>query len=107
MTQSKKTIQLRHGAVANLISHIKDLPEREKSPDAMLSLSEVFSEKSFISEIKILLKKGYSFGDLAGFIAEKCGISVTERQCRYHFTRATKKSQKRQSSPVESPQEKI
>ncbi len=83
---TRKVPILRHSDVTNLMSHLARLPEREKSPGDTINLSEVCS-KAYMLEIKAALKKGYSFGDLAEIFSERCGVSISERQLKYHYTR--------------------
>ena len=84
---TRKVPILRHSDVTNLMSHLARLPEREKSPGDTINLSEVFRSKAYMLEIKAALKKGYSFGDLAEIFSERCGVSISERQLKYHYTR--------------------
>jgi hypothetical protein len=85
MTQRKQTT-IKQGAVTDVMSHLAKLPEREKAPDDPVSLSEIFRTKEYIAEIRGALKRGYSFGDLAEIFTERCGVAISERQIRYHYT---------------------
>jgi hypothetical protein len=62
------------------MSHLSKLPEREKDPGAALSLGEVFRAKEYLDEIKSVLKKGYSFDNIAAIFTEKCGVNISARQ---------------------------
>jgi hypothetical protein len=73
--------------VTELITELAKLPEREKTPDDSVSLSELFRAKEYRAEIKGALKRGYSFDDLAKIFSERCGFAITSRQIKYHFTR--------------------
>ncbi len=84
---TRKTQTLRHEDVSNLMSHLANLPERKKSPGETIQLSELFRSKEYMSEIRSALKKGYTFGDLAEIFSERCGVSISERQLKYHYTR--------------------
>jgi hypothetical protein len=66
------------------MTQLANLPEC----DDPVSLSEVFRTKEYISEVKAALKKGYTFENLAGIFTERCGVAVSARQIKYHFTRA-------------------
>jgi hypothetical protein len=74
--------------VAALMTELASLPECEKNPNDPVSLSEIFRTKEYISEVKAALKKGYTFENLAKIFTERCGIAVSARQIKYHFTRA-------------------
>jgi hypothetical protein len=87
MTQTKRKTTMQQGAVTDAMSHLSGLPEREKSPGALVSLSDISRTKEYVSEINAALKKGYSFADLAEIFTEKCGASISGRQMKYHYTR--------------------
>ena len=93
MTQKGKVMQLQYGAVTGLMSHLANLPEREKSPDDPVSLPEVFRRKDYMTEIRNALKRGYTFEDLSKIFTEKCGVSISARQLKYHYTRGMSKPQ--------------
>jgi hypothetical protein len=94
----RKNPTIEQGAVTELMTQLANLPEREKSPDDPVSLSEIFRTKEYIAEIKRALKLGYSFEDLAEIFTEKCGIAVTARQIKYHFTRGKNQGMKSKST---------
>lgn len=95
MTQKGRTIQLQKSTVTDLMSHLSGLPEREKGPDDPVSLPEIFRTKEYMSKIRGALKKGYTFEDLARLFSERCGIDISARQLKYHFTRGTKRGLKK------------
>jgi hypothetical protein len=70
------------------MTQIANLPERGKTPNDPISMSEIFRTKEYAAEIKAALKKGYTFENLAEIFTERCGIAVSARQIKYHFTRA-------------------
>jgi hypothetical protein len=70
------------------MSRLSELPKREKDPSAAVSLPEIFRAKEYMAEIKGALKKGYTFEDIAAIFTERCGVAVSARQIKYHFTRA-------------------
>jgi hypothetical protein len=76
------------------MSRLSELPEREKDPGAAVSLGEIFRMKEYMAEIKCALKKGYTFENLAAIFTERCGVAVSARQIKYHFTRAKNRSAK-------------
>jgi hypothetical protein len=76
------------------MTRIANLPERGKTPNDPVSLSEIFRTKEYAAEIKAALKKGYTFENLAEIFTERCGITVSARQIKYHFTRAKNRSVK-------------
>ncbi|MDL2264609.1 hypothetical protein LJC31_08155 [Synergistaceae bacterium OttesenSCG-928-I11] len=86
MSQRRKT-NIKQGALADVMLHLAELPKREKDPTAQLGLSEIFRTKEYMAEIRGALKKGYSFEQLAEIFTERCGVEVTPRQMRYHYTR--------------------
>jgi hypothetical protein len=96
MTQRKQTT-IRQGAVTDIMSHLANLPERGKAPDDPVSLSEIFRTKEYIAEIKAALKRGYSFGDLAEIFTGMCGVAISARQIRYHYTRGENQGAKGKS----------
>jgi hypothetical protein len=99
MTQMKRKMVMQYGAVANVMSHLSSLPEREKSSGDLISLSDIFRTKEYISEINGALKKGYSFDDLAEIFTEKCGVAISARQMKYHYTRRKNQALKKKSIP--------
>jgi len=103
MKQKGKAIQLKQGAVTDMISHLANLPEREKSPDDSVSLPEVFRTKAYMTEIQGALKKGYTFEDLSEIFSEKCGVTVSVRQLKYHYTRGKNKPQRERLSSPKPP----
>ena len=98
MPEKKEAIQMTLGAAADLISKIKELPTREKGPDEVITLSELFHMKDFLTEAKSLIDRGYSARDLARLVTEKCGTDVSARQVKYFITYHSKKRRKRHSS---------
>jgi hypothetical protein len=93
----QKTV-LQQGSVTEVMSCLSDLPERGKAPDAPVSLSDIFRTKEYAAEINGALKKGYSFDDLAKIFSEKCGVSISARQMKYHCTRRKNLAKKKQPS---------
>jgi hypothetical protein len=83
---TKKSPIIRQGKVTDLMTQIANLPERKKAPDDMVSLTEIFRTKEYIAEVRRALKRGYSFGDLAKIFTERCGVAISARQIRYHYT---------------------
>jgi hypothetical protein len=79
------------------MSCLSELPEREKDSSATVSLPEIFRAKEYMTEIKGALKKGYTFEDIAAIFTERCGVAVSARQIKYHFTRAKNRSAKGKS----------
>ena len=84
----KKSPSIRQGIVTEMMTELANLPKREKSPGDLITLSEIFRMKGYMTEIKGALKRGYSFDDLAEIFTERFGVAVSARQIRYHFTRA-------------------
>jgi hypothetical protein len=76
------------------MSRLANLPEHEKGPGAAVSLPEIFRAKEYVAEIKGALRKGYSFGDLAEIFTGMCGVAISARQLKYHFTREKNKRAK-------------
>ena len=107
MKQKGKAIQLQQGTVKDLISHLANLPEREKSPDDPVSLPEIFRTKEYMAEIRNALKRGYTFEDLSKIFTEKCGVTISVRQLKYHYTRGKNKLPKERSPSVKSPQKMV
>jgi hypothetical protein len=93
MAQRRGTA-IKQGAVTDVMSHLSELPEREKDPGETVSLGEIFRTKAYLNEIKGALKKGYTFENLAAIFAERCGVAVSARQIKYHFTHAKNQSAK-------------
>jgi hypothetical protein len=90
----RKSPIIQPGDVTELMSQLAKLPEREKAPGDPVRLSEIFRTKKYIAEIKGALKRGYSFDDLAKIFTERCGVIVSARQIRYHFTREMNRGKK-------------
>jgi hypothetical protein len=93
----KKSPVIQQGIVTALMSQLASLPEREKAPDDPVSLSEMFRTKEYVAEVKAALKKGYTFDDLAEIFSERCGVAVSARQIRFHFTRGKNRGMKNKS----------
>jgi hypothetical protein len=90
----RKSLIIQQGKVAALMTELASLPEYEKNPNDPVSLSEIFRTKEYISEVKAALKKGYTFENLAKIFTERCGIAVSARQIKYHFTRGKNRGMK-------------
>jgi hypothetical protein len=101
--QKGKAVQLKQGAVTDLITHLANLPGREKSPDDPISLPEIFRSKEYMAEIRGALKRGYTFEDLSKIFTEKCGVSISVRQLKYHYTRGKSKLPKERHSSAKPP----
>ena len=86
MTQRRQTT-IQQGVIADVMSHLSELPKRGKDSGIPVSLSDVFRTKEYVAEIKGALKKGYTFNDLAKIFTERCGVTVSARQMKYHYTR--------------------
>ena len=84
----KNNTTIRQRIVTEMMTELANLPKREKAPDDLISLPQIFRMKGYMAEIKGALKRGYSFDDLAEIFTNRCGIAVSARQIRYHFTRA-------------------
>jgi hypothetical protein len=97
MTQKGRAIQLQKSTVTDLMSHLAGLPEREKGPDDLVSLPEIFRTKEYMAEIQGALKKGYTFEDLAEIFTKRCGVSISARQLKYHYTRGKNRGVQSQS----------
>jgi hypothetical protein len=93
----KKSPVIQQGVVTELMSRLANLPEREKSPDDPVSLSAMFRTKEYVAEVKAALKKGYTFEDLAEIFTERCGVAISARQIKYHFTRGKNQGMKSKS----------
>jgi hypothetical protein len=87
MTQRGGTT-IKQSAVSGVISRLSELPDRGKDPSTAISLGKVFRTKEYLAEIKGALKKGYTFDDLAAIFSERCGVNISARQIKYHFTHA-------------------
>jgi hypothetical protein len=98
MVQKGRAIQIQKSVVTDLMSHLASLPECEKGPDDPISLPEIFRTKEYMAEIRGALKKGYAFEDLAKIFSERCGVVVTARQMKYHYTRGKNRGVKSQSN---------
>jgi len=103
MKQKGKAIQLQQGIVTDLMSHIANLPEREKSPDDPVNLPEIFRRKDYLAEIRSALKRGYTFEDLSKIFTERCGVPISTRQLKYHYTRGKNKPQKERLPSLKLP----
>jgi hypothetical protein len=77
-----------------VISRLSELPDRGEDPSAAISLGKVFRTKEYLAEVKGALKKGYTFDDLAAIFSERCGVSISARQLKYHYTREKNKRAK-------------
>jgi hypothetical protein len=97
MTQKGNVIKIQKSIVIDLFSQLANLPEREKSSDDPVSLPEIFRTKDYMAEIQRALKKGYTFEDLAKIFTERCGVPVSTRQIKYHYTRGKNQGLKGQS----------
>jgi hypothetical protein len=106
MKQKGKAIQLQQSTVTNLISHLSSLPEREKSPDDPVSLPEIFRTKEYMTKIRGALKKGYTFEDLSKIFTEQCGVKISVRQIKYHYTRGKSKPQRERAASPKPPRKK-
>ena len=84
--QRKPATTIKQGALADVMSHLSELPKREKAPDDRIGLPEMFRTKAYAAKIEKALQKGYSFEDLAEIFTEKCGVKVIARQLKYHHT---------------------
>jgi hypothetical protein len=93
----RKSPIIKQGKVTELITELANLPEREKDPEEPVSLSEIFRTKEYAAEVKAALKKGYTFENLAEIFSEKCGVAVSARQIKYHFTRGKNRGMKSKS----------
>jgi hypothetical protein len=96
-TMKKRSPVIQQGIVTELMSQLANLPERAKAPEDPVCLSEIFCTKEYMAEVKTALKKGYTFEDLAEIFTERCGVAVSARQIKYHFTRGQKRSSKSKS----------
>jgi hypothetical protein len=81
----RKSPIIQQGVVAELMTELANLPEREKVPGDPVSLSEIFHAKKYVADISGALKRGYSFDDLAQIFTEKCGAAVSARQIKYYI----------------------
>jgi hypothetical protein len=97
MTHRRGTA-IKQGAVTDVMSRLANLPNREKDPGAAVSLSEIFRIKAYLNEIKCALKKGYTFENLAEIFTERCGVAISARQIKYHFTYANNQGAKSKSA---------
>jgi hypothetical protein len=93
----RKSPIIQQGKVTELMTELANLPEYEKNPSDPVSLSEIFRTKEYITEVKAVLKKGYTFEKLAEIFTERCGVAVSARQIKYHFTRAKNQGAKGKS----------
>jgi hypothetical protein len=78
---------IKQSAVSDVMARLSELPNRGKDLGASVSLGKIFREKEYFSEIKGALKKGYTFDDLAAIFTERCGVDISARQMKYHYTR--------------------
>jgi hypothetical protein len=51
-----------------------------------------------MTEIRRALKRGYGFGDLAEIFTERCGVAISARQIKYHYTHEQNQGVKGKSS---------
>ena len=93
----RKSPIIRQGKVTELMAELASLPEREKAPDDPVTLSEMFRTKEYVTEVKAALKKGYTFENLEEIFTERCGVVVSARQIRYHFTHGQNRGVKSKS----------
>jgi hypothetical protein len=93
----QKSPEIQQGVVTELMTELANLPEREKDPGEPVSLSEIFRTKEYAAEVKAALKKGYTFEHLAEIFTNRCGIVVSARQIKYHFTRGKNRGMKSKS----------
>jgi len=98
MTQKGKPIQLQHSVIMGLISHLKELPSRDTNANKVLTLTQIFHTEEFKKEVQSLLQKGYLHSEIAAIITEKCGVHISERQVKYHCTRAANTKKYKKSS---------
>jgi hypothetical protein len=94
---TKKSPIFKQGNVMELMTELANLPERKKAPNDPVNLSEVFRTKEYVAEVKAALKKGYTFEDLAEIFTERCGVVISARQIKYHFTRGKNRGMKNKS----------
>jgi hypothetical protein len=93
----RKSPEIRQGIVTELMTELANLSERKRDPDDPVSLLEIFHTKECTAEVKAALKKGYTFENLAEIFTEKCGVAVSARQIKYHFTRGKNRGMKSKS----------
>jgi hypothetical protein len=96
----QKVQAIQQAAVTDLLSHLSSLPERERDPNDLVGLPDVFRSKGFRAEIRGVLKKGYTFEELAKIFSERCGVTVSERQLKYHYARRTNKPKRERLSSL-------
>jgi hypothetical protein len=87
-------VSLTLGAVTQFISRVRELPVKEKGLESLMKLSQIFEQEGVGTEIEAAIGRGYSFGDLAKILAECSGVAVSDRQLKYHLTRARNKAEK-------------
>jgi hypothetical protein len=104
MTQQRGTT-IKQSAVSGVMSRLSELPDRGKDSGSAISLGKVFRTKEYLAEIKGALKKGYTFDDLAAIFTERCGVSITARQMKYHFTREKNRRSKSNSGEKSNRQD--
>jgi hypothetical protein len=97
MTRKNTTIS--QGIVTDMMAALANLPKREKLPGDLLTLPEIFRSREYVAEIKGALKRGYSFDDLAEIFSERCGVGISARQIRYHFTHSQNLGKKNGAVP--------
>jgi hypothetical protein len=93
----RKSPTIQQGVVTELMAKLASLPKKEKDLDEPVSMSEMFRTKEYAAEIKAALKKGYTFENLAEIFSERCGVAVSARQMKYHFTRGKNQGMKSKS----------
>ena len=102
MTRKKKPILLKRSVVMDLVSHLKDLPSRDTNANNVMNLTQIFHAEDFKKEVESLLERGYSHTEIATIINEKCGILVSERQVKYHCTRAANRTKRGKKGAVKA-----
>jgi hypothetical protein len=95
---TKKSPIIRQDKVTDLMTQLANLPERKKAPDDPVSLTEIFRTKKYMAEIRRALKRGYGFGDLAEIFTERCGVAISARQIKYHYTHGNNQDVKAESA---------
>jgi len=98
MSKKGKSIQLQHSELIDLVSHFKELPSRDVNTSKVLTLTQVFGNEDFKKEVQSLLNRGYSHAEIALAFTAKCGVSISERQVKYHSTRAANAKKSKKSS---------
>jgi hypothetical protein len=104
MTQRRGTA-IKQCAVLEVMARLSELPDRGKDPGTSVSLGKIFRAKEYFNEIKTALKKGYTFDDLASIFTEKCGVEVSARQLKYHYTREKNRRSKNNAGRKQKQQD--